>query len=186
MQVAYLKRLNFSTFTKAHKFPQVKSGSVISAVDLIRGIGHYAGLKVLEVEGATGLYDTNYENKANALLDALKHDDFVYLHIEASDEAGHEGDIALKIRTIENLDSRAVGPIYEAVKEWDEPVAIAVLPDHPTPCKSRTHTAEPVPFLVWYPGITPDSVQTFDEIAAEEGSYGLMKEDQFIKAFMQE
>lgn len=170
----------------SEKFPQVKSGSVISAVDLIRGIGHYAGLKVLEVEGATGLYNTNYENKANALLQALKNDDFVYLHIEASDEAGHEGDIALKIKTIENLDSRAVGPIYEAVKEWNEPVAIAVLPDHPTPCKYRTHTAEPVPFLIWYPGITPDSVETFDEIAAEQGSYGLMKEDEFIKAFMQE
>ncbi len=168
------------------KFPQVKSGSVISAVDLIRGIGRYAGLNVLEVEGATGLYDTNYENKVKAVLDALKKEDFVYLHIEASDEAGHEGDIPLKIKTIENLDSRAVGPIYEAVKEWDEPVAIAVLPDHPTPCEFRTHTAEPVPFLIWHPGIEPDSVQTFDEVAAHDGSYGLLKEDEFIKAFMQE
>ena len=168
------------------KFPQIKSGSVISAVDLIRGIGRYAGLKVLEVEGATGLYDTNYENKTKALLDALKTDDFVYLHIEASDEAGHEGNVELKIKTIENLDSRAVGPIYEAVKQWDEPVAIAILPDHPTPCEYRTHTAEPVPFLIWYPGITPDSVETFDEVAAHNGSYGLLKEDEFIKAFMQE
>lgn len=168
------------------KFPQIKSGSVISAVDLIRGIGHYAGLKIIEVEGATGLYDTNYENKANAVLDALQHDDFVYLHIEASDEAGHEGDVALKIKTIEDLDRRAVGPIYEAVKECGEPVAIAVLPDHPTPCEHRTHTAEPVPFLMWHPGITPDAVETFDEISANEGSFGLLKEDEFIKAFMQE
>lgn len=168
----------------SEKFPQVKSGAVISAVDLIRGIGYYAGLRRLDVEGATGLYDTNYENKVAAALHALQTDDFVYLHIEASDEAGHEGNIALKMQTIENLDSRVVGPIYEAVKEWSEPVAIAVLPDHPTPCEHRTHTAEPVPFLIWYPGITPDEVQTFDEVAACHGSCGLLKEDQFINLFM--
>lgn len=166
------------------KFPQVNSGSVISAVDLIRGIGHYAGLKVLNVEGATGLYNTNYENKVNALLNALKKDDFVYLHIEASDEAGHEGNIELKIRTIEDLDRRVVAPIYEAVKDWDEPVAIALLPDHPTPCEYRTHTAEPVPFLIWYRGIKPDSVSSFDEQAAQNGCYGLLKEDEFIREFM--
>lgn len=166
------------------KFPQVHSGSVISAVDLIRGIGHYAGLKVLDVEGATGLYDTNYENKVKALLEALKKDDFVYLHIEASDEAGHEGNIPLKIKTIENLDSRVVAPIYEAVKEWDEPVAIALLPDHPTPCEHRTHTAEPVPFLIWHRDIQADSVQKFDEESTLAGSYGLLKEDEFINTFM--
>ena len=166
------------------KFPQVKRGAVISAVDLINGNGYYAGLRRLEVEGATGLYDTNYENKVAAALEALKTDDFVYLHIEASDEAGHEGNVELKLRTIENLDSRAVGPIYEAVKEWDEPVAIAVLPDHPTPCKLRTHTNEPVPFLIWHPGIEPDDVQAFDEVSACEGCYGLMKEDEFINEFM--
>lgn len=170
----------------ADKFPQVKRGAVISAVDLINGIGYYAGLRRLHVEGATGLYDTNYENKVAAALEALKVDDFVYLHVEASDEAGHEGNVALKIKTIENLDSRAVGPIYEAVKDWKEPVAIAVLPDHPTPCKLRTHTAEPVPFLIWYPGIEPDEVQTFDEVAACNGVYGLMKEDEFINEFMKE
>lgn len=170
--------------TLSDTFPGIKSGAVISAVDLIRGIGYYAGLRRLEVEGATGLYDTNYENKVAAALDALKKDDFVYLHIEASDEAGHEGDLDLKIKTIENLDSRAVGPIYEAVKDWDEPVAIAVLPDHPTPCELRTHTKDPIPFLIWYPGIEADSVQTYDEVAACEGSYGLLKEDEFMKTFM--
>lgn len=168
----------------SEKFPQVKKGAVISAVDLINGIGHYAGLRRINVEGATGLYDTNYENKVAAALEALKTDDFVYLHIEASDEAGHEGDIALKIKTIENLDKRVVGPIYEALKEWNEPVAIAVLPDHPTPCELRTHTAEPVPFLIWYPGIQSDEVQNFDEVAVCQGSYGLMKEDEFINEFM--
>lgn len=168
----------------AEKYPQIRKGAVISAVDLINGIGYYAGLRRLKVEGATGLYDTNYENKAAAALEALKTDDFVYLHVEASDEAGHEGDVDLKIRTIENLDSRAIGPIYEEVKNWDEPVAIAILPDHPTPCELRTHTAEPVPFLIWYPGIEPDEVQTFDEVAACNGVYGLMKEDEFMNEFM--
>ena len=159
-------------------------GAVISAVDLIRGIGVYAGLKVLHVEGATGLYDTNYEGKAQAALEALKENDFVYLHIEASDEAGHEGDVALKVKTIENLDRRAVGPIYEAVKQWDEPVAIAVLPDHPTPCAVRTHTNQPVPFLIWKPGTTPDAVTRFDEFAVAEGKYGVLEKDQFIKEFL--
>jgi 2,3-bisphosphoglycerate-independent phosphoglycerate mutase len=166
------------------RFPRLKKGAVISAVDLIRGIGYYAGLRRITVEGATGLYDTNYENKVAAALDALRTDDFVYLHIEASDEAGHEGDVPLKMSTIENLDSRAVGPIYEAVKTWDEPVAIAALPDHPTPCKLRTHTAEPIPFLIWYKGIQPDQVQAFDEKSAENGSYGLLKNDEFINEFM--
>lgn len=165
-------------------FPVIKKGSVISAVDLINGIGYYAGLRRIQVEGATGLYNTNYENKVAAALEALKTDDFVYLHIEASDEAGHEGDIELKQQTIENLDSRAVGPIYEVVKDWMEPVAIAVLPDHPTPCELRTHTNEPIPFLIWYPGIEPDNVQVYDEFACREGIYGTMKEDEFMKEFL--
>lgn len=166
------------------RFPQIRRGAVISAVDLVNGIGRYAGLRRLAVEGATGLYDTNYGNKVAAALDALRTDDFVYLHIEASDEAGHEGNVALKMRTIEDLDSRVVGPVYEAVRNWEEPVAIAVLPDHPTPCELRTHTAEPVPFLIWHPGIDPDGVQAFDEVSAGQGGYGLLKEDEFIRTFM--
>ena len=168
----------------SQKYPAVHKGSVITAVDLIRGIGRYAGLRCIEVEGATGLYNTNYEGKAQAAIEALKTDDFVYLHIEASDEAGHEGNVELKLKTIEYLDSRAVGPIYEAVKDWDEPVAIAVLPDHPTPCEYRTHTAEPVPFLVWYRGITPDSVTVYDEVSCQEGAYGMMEKDEFMNMFM--
>jgi 2,3-bisphosphoglycerate-independent phosphoglycerate mutase len=168
----------------SQKYPAIRKGAVISAVDLINGIGKYAGLRNISVEGATGLYNTNYEGKVAAAIDALRTDDFVYLHIEASDEAGHEGDYALKQRTIEYLDKRAVGPIADAVKDWDEPVAIAVLPDHPTPCELRTHTAEPVPFLIYYPGIQPDKVQTFDEINCVEGSYGLLKEDEFMNLFM--
>lgn len=165
-------------------YPSIKKGAVISAVDLIKGIGAYAGLRNIEVDGATGLFDTNYENKVSAALEALKTDDFVYLHIEASDEAGHEGKVELKIQTVEDLDSRVVKPIYEAIKQWEEPVAIAVLPDHPTPCELRTHTRESVPFLIWYPGIEADKVQSYDEAACKEGIYGSMKEDEFIKEFM--
>lgn len=174
-------------------FPQIKKGAVITAVDLIRGIGSLAGLKVIDVKGATGLYDTNYEGKAQAAINALKTDDFVYMHIEASDEAGHDGDLDLKLKTIENLDSRAVKPIYEAVKDWGKPgtptadmesVAIAVLPDHPTPVAHRTHTNDPVPFLIYAPGIEADGVETFDEVACKNGSYGQLEKDEFIKEFM--
>ncbi len=161
-----------------------EKGAVISAVDLIRGIGKYAGLEIIEVEGATGLYDTNYEGKAAAALEALKTNDFVYLHVEASDEAGHEGDVPLKIKTIENLDKRAIGIIYETLKEREEPVAIAVLPDHPTPCSIRTHTATPVPFLIYKPGETADKVEHFDEFSVLEGKYGILENDEFIKALL--
>lgn len=161
-----------------------KQGSVISAVDLIRGIGVYAGLEVIDVEGATGLYDTNYEGKAHAALEALKTNDFVYLHVEASDEAGHEGDVDLKIRTIENLDKRAIGILFEELQKWDEPVAIAVLPDHPTPCAIRTHTNTPVPFLIYKPGQEPDSVTRFDEFSVLEGKYDILEKDEFIKELL--
>lgn len=165
-------------------YPQIKRGAVITAVDLIRGIGRYAGLRCIDVEGATGLFDTNYEGKAQAAIEALKTDDFVYLHVEASDEAGHEGNLALKLRTIEDLDRRVVGPIYEAVKDWNEPVAIAVLPDHPTPVAHLTHTDEPVPFLIYKPGAEPDGVKTFDEVACKEGACGLLEKDGFIREVM--
>ncbi len=162
-------------------FP-IKSGAVISAVDLIRGIGVYAGLEVIMVKGATGLYDTNYEGKAEAALNALKEHDFVYLHIEASDEAGHEGDAPLKVKTIEYLDERIVKTIYEEVKNWKEPVTIAILPDHPTPCAIRTHTKDPIPFIIWHRDIEPDSVQVYDEFAAREGGYGLLHSNQFMNS----
>ena len=158
----------------------LKSGAVISAVDLIKGIGVYAGLEVIEVEGATGLYNTNYEGKAQAAIEALRTKDFVYLHIEASDEAGHEGNVDLKIKTIEYLDYRIVKPIFEEVSTWNEPVTIAVLPDHPTPCVYRTHTKSPVPFIIYKPGEKADEVTVYDEFAAEKGSYGLLKGAEFM------
>ena len=162
----------------------VKRRAVISAVDLSRGIGVYAGMDVIHVEGATGLYDTNYEGKAAAAIEALRTHDFVYLHIEASDEAGHEGDVELKVRTIEYLDRRIVDPVFRAVNQWDEPVAIAVLPDHPTPCAIRTHTNAPIPFVIYKPGATPDAVERYDEFAAIDGSYGLLRKDEFMKVFL--
>ena len=165
-------------------YPNVRKSSVISAVDLIKGIGHYAGMKVIDVEGATGLFDTNYEGKAQAAIDALKTDDFVYVHVEAPDEAGHEGNFTLKNRTVEDLDSRLIGPIYEEVSKWDEPVAIAVLPDHPTPCAHRTHTSDPIPFLIYAPGMEPDGVTAFDEESCKSGAYGNIEGTEFTKIFL--
>ena len=170
--------------TLSQLYPCVQSGSVISAVDLIRGIGCYAGLRNIVVAGATGLFDTNYEGKVAATIEALENDDFVFLHIEASDEAGHDGDLELKLKTIEALDSRVVGPIYNKVKDWNEPICIGILPDHPTPVEIRTHVDEPVPFLIWYEGIVSDSVQVFDEQSCRNGGYGLLKPNQFMQTFM--
>ena len=191
------------------RFPEIRSGAVITAVDLIRGIGKYAGLRVIDVPGATGLWDTNYEGKAQAAIDALKTDDFVYLHVEACDEAGHDGDLELKLKCIDNLDKRLVKPILQTLlpasprngggaelvgNQSPSPlgerdlgrgsVSIALLPDHPTPVAHRTHTAEPIPFCIYYPGIEPDQVQTFDEVACQQGAYGLLEGDGFIEAFM--
>ena len=170
--------------TLMQQYPQMKSGTVISAVDLIRGIGHYAGLKIVEVEGATGLADTNYEGKAQAAIDALEKDDFVFVHVEASDEAGHDGDLELKLKTIEYLDQRLIAPIYNKVMTWAEPVCIAVLPDHLTPVEQRIHVGQPVPFLIWHRGIDPDEVQQYDEVSCVSGSYGLLRLNEFMQALM--
>lgn len=173
-----------SMSTLMQLYPDIKSGSVISAVDLIRGIGHYAGLDIIKVPGATGLANTNYEGKASAAIEALKKQDFVFLHIEASDEAGHDGDLDLKLQTIHYLDARIVKPVYEAVSEWKEPVCIALLPDHPTPVEIRTHVKEPVPFAIWHRGIQPDKVTTYDEKSCTRGEYGLLSLQQFMETFM--
>lgn len=160
----------------------ISKGVVISAVDLIKGIGVYAGLEPIDVDGATGLYNTNYEGKINAAIDALRGvADFVFLHIEASDEAGHDGDVELKIKTIEYLDSRVLKPLINALGSIDDDVAIALLPDHPTPCRLRTHTSNPVPFLIYHKGIDADEVDQFDEISAQRGGFKLIKQDAFIR-----
>ncbi|NQU54495.1 MAG: cofactor-independent phosphoglycerate mutase, partial [Bacteroidetes bacterium] len=162
----------------------IEKSAVISAVDLIHGIGVYAGMEVIHVEGATGLYDTNYEGKAEAAIEALKKNDFVYLHIEASDEAGHEGNVELKTKTIGYLDERVVKYILEEVEKMDEDVAIAILPDHPTPCALKTHTRKPVPFSIYKPGNQPDSVVVYDEFDVENGAFSILYGNEFIKEFL--
>ena len=170
--------------TLMQQYPQIKSGAVISAVDLIQGIGKYAGLSIIKVPGATGLANTNYEGKAQAAIDALKKDDFVFVHVEATDEAGHDGDIDLKLKAIDYLDKRLIKPILEAVEQMDEPVCVAILPDHPTPVELRIHVNEPVPFIIWHKGITPDEVQYYDEESCVSGGYGLLRLNEFMNELM--
>lgn len=165
-------------------YPEVRSGAVISAVDLIKGIGHYAGLDIINVPRATGLANTNYEGKVQAALTELYNKDFVFLHFEATDEAGHDGDLNLKMKAIEYLDHRVVEPIYREVRTWTEPVAIALLPDHPTPVEIRTHVKEPVPFAIWYNGIEPDSTMVYDEESCVSGGYGMLRLSEFMQTFM--
>lgn len=166
------------------QYPQIQRGAVISAVDLIQGIGKYAGLRIIKVPGATGLANTNYEGKAQAAIDALKTDDFVFVHVEATDEAGHDGDLDLKLRAIDYLDKRLIKPILEAINEMQENVCVAVLPDHPTPVEMRIHVNEPVPFIIWHKGIEPDEVQHYDEESCVSGSYGLLRLNEFMNEFM--
>ena len=124
------------------------SGAVISAVDLIKGIGVCAGLDIINVEGATGYIDTNYLGKAQAALAALENHDFVYVHVEAPDEASHAGIMQHKLQAIEDLDRQVVGTVLEGVKKFDDYV-ILCMPDHPTPVKLMTHTSDPVPFVIY-------------------------------------
>jgi len=153
------------------------TGAVISAVDLVRGIGVYAGLEVIKVPGATGYLDTNYRGKAEAALSALERLDFVYLHVEAPDESSHSGSIENKVRAIEDFDSMIVGPICEGMRKFGE-YRILCTPDHPTPLRLMTHTSEPVPFII-YGGETDvhDDVAGYDENSAR--ATGLFLEEGF-------
>lgn len=145
-----------------------KTGAVVCAVDLIRGIGKMAGMKSMHVEGVTGLWNTNFEGKADAALEALKEVDLVYIHVEAPDEAGHEGNLKLKIQTMEDLDRRLIARVMEKA---EGPVRFAILTDHPTPVAIRTHVSRPVPFAVMGPGIEPDAVQSYSEPACSKGRW---------------
>lgn len=158
-----------------------KAGAVISAVDLLKGIGIYAGLDVIEVPGATGYLDTNYEGKANAAIEALKARDLVFVHVEAPDEAGHEGSIDKKLRAVEDFDSRIVAPILKHAKASDEPFTILVLPDHPTPISLKTHVPDPIPFAIYRTDKTDsDGAETFDEESVKKGSFGLVKASDLV------
>jgi 2,3-bisphosphoglycerate-independent phosphoglycerate mutase len=157
------------------------NAAVISAVDLVKGIGTYAGMQIINVSGATGLADTNYEGKADAALKTLEDNDFVFVHVEAPDEAGHARNYRLKVKTIEDLDKRLVGRILRGLKE---PYAIAILPDHPTPIRIGTHTREPVPFAIQSPYLEADGVQKFDEISARNGAFGIVEKESLMSLLL--
>ena len=159
---------------KAPTFPTVKEkygldGAIISAVDLIKGIGYFAGLEPLEVPGATGYFDTNYEQKAEYALRALEKKDLVFVHVEASDEAGHQGSTKDKIRALENFD-RLVKIILEGLKKYPN-YRVLLVPDHATPLELRIHTDEPVPFALYSSNDSGDGAESFNELSALKGSH---------------
>jgi 2,3-bisphosphoglycerate-independent phosphoglycerate mutase len=157
-------------------------GAIISAVNVVKGIGVCAGMSKLEVPGATGYYDTNYENKAKFALRALKDHDLVLVHVEAPDEAGHMGDTGRKIEAIENIDSRLLGKIIDGLKgEY----AISVTADHATPIKVRAHTSDPVPFAIYSMKDKKDGVEYFDESSAKRGSFGILEGHKLMDKFLQ-
>ncbi len=147
-------------------------GSIISAVDLIKGIGKIIGLDVINVPGATGYYDTNYIGKGEYALKALEEKDFVFVHVEAPDEAGHNGDIREKIAAIENFDKFVVGKIWGEFKKKKN-FRIMVLPDHATPISCRTHTIDPIPFAICGEDITPDGAHVFTEAASRAAKFNV-------------
>jgi len=162
------------------------TGAVISAVDLVKGIGRIAGLDVVDVPGATGLPDTNYEGKAEYAVEALRDHDLLYVHVEGPDEAGHAGDPELKTRALEYCDRRLVGHALEKLEERKllPSTRIAILPDHFTPCATRTHDSTPVPFLIHGPGVESDETTVFSEAEAEKGRFGLLEGTDFMKLFV--
>jgi 2,3-bisphosphoglycerate-independent phosphoglycerate mutase len=168
-------------------FPRIEDkcglkGAAISAVDLIKGLARYAGMDVIEVPGATGDWRTNYEGKATAAIDALMKYDFVYLHVEAPDEAGHDGDAQLKKRVLEDIDSRLLSYIYKKVQEnFPNSLKLTILPDHPTPVELRTHVREDVPYLLWGLGVKSDAHVRFTETVLHGPSLPRVNADGFFK-----
>jgi len=143
-------------------------GIVIAAVDLIKGIGKLIGLRAVDVPGATGYYDTDYDAKAAYAIDSLEKADFVVVHVEAADEAGHNADILQKITAIERFDAKIVAKVVEKLEQWGE-YRVLAMPDHYTPISVRNHTSDPVPFAICGKGIERDNVEVFDEFAAAQG-----------------
>ena len=171
-----LKPANSAWLWSPGKKPQLPSfkekwgldGTVISAVDLIKGIGLCAGMKSIDVEGATGNVHTNYEGKANAAIQAFKDGaDYVYVHVEGPDECGHRAEIDNKVLSIELIDKKILAPVYEYLKNCGEDFKIMVLPDHPTPLHIRTHSIAPVPFFIYSSANETDGVNTFNEFTAQ-------------------
>ncbi len=160
------------------------TGSIISAVDLVNGIGKIIGLEPIKVPGATGYYDTNYQGKADYAMASLEKKDFVFIHVEAPDEAGHNKDMRAKIAAIENFDRHIVGTALKRFKDKDD-VRMIVLPDHATPISVGTHTTDPIPFVIYGTGIEPDSIMVFSENSAKSSrltfSTGWQLMDYFMK-----
>ena len=173
------KRPNLAPFGEAYPG---RRGAVISAVDVIKGIGKCAKMTVVEVPGATGFLDTNYDGKVKAALAALVDHDLVYLHVEAIDECSHLGDLKLKMQAIKDFDSKIVAPVLKALE--GKPINFAVLPDHPVPIKLRKHTRTPVPLAICGPDFEPDEVRQFSERLAPTGKLGFLKGNELVKKLL--
>ena len=159
------------------------SGAIISAVDLIKGIGKTAGLDAIDVPGATGYYDTDYSAKAKYAIEALNDKDFVFVHVEATDEAGHNGDVRMKVGCIERFDKEIVGPILNYVKERQD-FRVLVLPDHATPIVKRTHTMDPVCFAMYGKNIEPDELGKYNESVARSSRFKFKSGHELIEFFL--
>ena len=144
-------------------------GAMVSAVDLLKGIAVGAGMQICQVEGATGSIDTNYEGKSQAAIDSLLRDgcDFVYIHVEAPDEMGHQGELDHKIQAIADLDRRLIGPVKQAMEDAGEDFRMLVLPDHPTPLRIRTHSSDPVPYVLYDSTMQKKSIARYTEAEAK-------------------
>ncbi|MBE6377356.1 MAG: cofactor-independent phosphoglycerate mutase [Lentisphaerae bacterium] len=160
-----------------------RKGAVISAVDVIKGLGKCTGMSVIEVPGATGFLDTNYAGKVAAALEAIKENDLVYLHLEAIDECSHLGDLQLKLRAIEEFDANVVAPVLKAMEGTE--CNFAVLPDHPVPIKLRKHTTTPVPLAICGPAVTPDNITVFSETLAPSGTLGLLQKEELVRKVLE-
>ena len=160
-------------------------GAMISAVDLLKGIGKLAGMEVIEVEGATGNYDTDFSGKAEAALAALKNGaDFVYIHIEAPDECGHHGDVEHKIYSIEQIDEKVVKRVVEGLRGFGEPFSVMILPDHPTPIKTMTHCSDPVPYVIYRSNKPVLGTAKYDEVHAEASGKFVPSGVELMKHFL--
>ena len=160
-------------------------GAVVAGVPLVKGSGVCAGLERIEVPGATGYRDTDYAGKAAATIAALRDYDFILVHIEAPDECSHEGDLTGKIDVIEQIDRLIVAPIAHALSTRSDPYRLALLPDHPSLCRTRAHTSDPVPFVVWGSGLSADACTQFDELSAVQGNGGSLVGDRFAQLFFE-
>ncbi|MBR7130807.1 MAG: cofactor-independent phosphoglycerate mutase [Lentisphaeria bacterium] len=161
-----------------------RRGAVISAVDVIKGLGKCTGMQVIDVPGATGFLDTDYEGKVQAALRAIEDNDLVYVHLEAIDECSHLGDLQLKLRAIGEFDAKVVAPILKALQ--DKPYNFAVLPDHPVPIKLRKHTTTPVPLAICGPAISePDNITVFSETLAPGGNLGNLSKEELVRKLLE-